>query len=561
MVNLFLSQPKLNDVAHNSSNINVILPLLNKLASQIQSLVTRGARSEARLWLCSALSTISISPKQQYKIFMKLVSSKPRKMEFLSQLLTMMFEKRPRKLGSLLAKRSYILEKFFEGEVLLTLFVVFKVCLHSLVIVLDVEFLNYAGHPKRILEWFSEFAFDGGSDHKRGAKALAQFAFSNRDICWEELEWRGKHGQSPAVVATKPHYFLDLDVQRTIENILDNVPDFWSSNEFAESLKDGQILFLDTKFFLDLFIRFMYEEDRIDVWDAVEKFLMEESFSYLTQHLLITLDESDLCRFLELLGNDFEPSIESWDSGDSSCWLGVVLSKYVDTKSIDELLLLNSIINQGRQLLRLVRDENLNDEGELLKKTTAEIFRGLDNGSSFSLILRDLSKMKHVEVIKLLGLLSWTIHYRLSEECQTPDSWELLFRENEIEFRRSSDHSLLIHNGFSEESESDSDSRSRVSKKRHKREKKKRKKKKKRAFDDVDDLGDDELVGHHTIGRSWLLSTDGFSATWTSVSFLFLFARFFSSKRFVSYLCSFHVRWFFRWIYQNTLQGIVCQHG
>lgn len=117
MVNLFLSEPKWNDVAHNSSNnINVILPLLNKIGSQIQSLVTRGARSEARLWLCSALSTISISPRKQLSIFIKLLRSKPRKMQFLSQFLTMMFEKRPRKLGSLLAKRSYILEKFFEGK-------------------------------------------------------------------------------------------------------------------------------------------------------------------------------------------------------------------------------------------------------------------------------------------------------------------------------------------------------------------------------------------------------------------------------------------------------------
>ncbi|KAL1198436.1 hypothetical protein V5N11_008909 [Cardamine amara subsp. amara] len=499
MVNLFLSEPNWNGDAHKSnSNINVILPLLNKLSSHIQSLVTHGARSEARLWLCSALSTISISPRRQLNIFMKLLRSKPRKIQFLSQLLQLMFEKSPRKLGSVLAKKSYILEKFFEGN------------------------------PKRILEWFSEFAYKGGSDHKRGAKALALFSFANRDICWDELEWRGKHGQSPAVVATKPHYLLDLDVQRTIENFLDNVPEFWSSNEFAESLKDGQILFLDTKFFLDLFVHFMYEEDMDDVWDAVEEFLTEESFSSLTQHLLITLEEHDLCQFLELLGNCFDPRIESWDIGDSSCWLGVVLSRYGDTKSIVELLLLNSVINQGRQLLRLVRDENVNDEVEVLKETMTEICRGLENGSSFSLFLREVSKMKHVEVIRILGLLSWTNHFRLSEECKTPDSWECLFRENGIEFRRSSDHSLLSHNEFSEESESDSDSRSQGSKKRRKKGKKRRKKKKKRAFDDNDDdkLSDDELLGLHTISRSWLLSTDGFNATWTSVDLPEYIARY-----------------------------------
>lgn len=119
MVNLFLSEPKWNDDAHSSSNIDVILPLLNKLGSHIQSLVTHGARSEARLWLCSALSSVSISPRRQLDIFMRLLRSKPRKMQLVSQLLQMMFEKRPRKLGSVLAKRSYLLEKFFEGEVLL----------------------------------------------------------------------------------------------------------------------------------------------------------------------------------------------------------------------------------------------------------------------------------------------------------------------------------------------------------------------------------------------------------------------------------------------------------
>ncbi|KAJ4900815.1 Uncharacterized protein Rs2_14766 [Raphanus sativus] len=497
MVNLFLSEPTKWDAdAHNNSTkTDVILPLLNKLSSHIQSLVTRGARSEAKLWLCSALSTLSISPRRQINLFMKLLRSKPRKKQLVSQLLQLMFQKRPKKLGSVLAKRSYLLEKFFQGD------------------------------PKRILEWFSEFASDGGSDHKRGAKALAQFAFANRDICWEELEWRGKHGQSPAVVATKPHYLLDLDVQRTVENFLDNVPDFWSSSEFAESIRDGQILFLDTKFFLDLFTRFMYEEDMNDVWDAVEEFIAEESFSSLTQHLLIALEERDLCRFLELLGSCFVDSrVVSWDVGDSSSWLGAVVSRYGDdAESIDELLLLNSVINQGRQLVRLVRDESVDGEGEVLKETIADVYRGLDNGSGFfSLILRELSKMKHTEVIRLLGMLSWTVQFRLSEECQSLDSWESLFRENGIEFRRSSDHSLLSGNGFSEESESESDGRSRVFKKRRKKgKKKKRDKKKKRAIDEEEDEDDvlvgDELLGLNQISRSWLLSTDGFSATWTSV--------------------------------------------
>lgn len=111
MVKLFLSQPKRSD----SGTIDVILHLLNKLGSHIRSLVTGGGRSEARLWLCTALSTISISPRRQLNVFMRLLRPKPRKMQLVSQLLQMMFDKSPRKLGSVLAKRSYLLEKFFQG--------------------------------------------------------------------------------------------------------------------------------------------------------------------------------------------------------------------------------------------------------------------------------------------------------------------------------------------------------------------------------------------------------------------------------------------------------------
>ncbi|XP_010551996.1 PREDICTED: uncharacterized protein LOC104822459 [Tarenaya hassleriana] len=485
MVRLFLSEPKW-DKAHKSGVIDRVTPLLNELGSLIRSLVAHGGRSEARLWLCSTLSGASMARKQQRKIFMSLLRSKPRKMQLVSRLLQMIIEKKPRKLGAVLAKRSHILEKFFQGN------------------------------PKRILRWFSDFATDGGSDHKRGAKGLAQFAFTNRDICWEELEWRGKHGQSPAVVATKPHYLLDLNVQKTVENFLDNVPEFWSSNEFAETLRDGQILFLDTDFFLDLFVRFMYEEDVEDVWHAVDDFLMEESFSSLTQHLLITLEEGGLCHFLELLQEYVDPTLEPLDFDDSSFWVRVVLAEYGGRESIDEVLLLNCVINQGRQLLRLVRDENINDDQDRMKEIVTDICRVLDNTGSFSLALKEFSEMKSIEAIKLLGLLSWIVHFRLSDECQTPDSWESLFRENGIEFRRSSDHSMVSPNGFSGETESDSDDKSRGAKTRHKKEKSKRRKKKRRT-DDLD-LSDDELLlGLHQRSRSWLLSTDEFSTTWTNV--------------------------------------------
>ncbi|KAD3336101.1 hypothetical protein E3N88_31620 [Mikania micrantha] len=93
----------------------------------------------------------------------------------------------------------------------------------------------------------------------------------NRDICWEELEWKGKQGQSPAMVATKPHYFLVLDVDQTVENFLENVPEFWSSLEFSDTLKDGDILFLDMNFFINMFLRLMNKEDMEEIWKIINE--------------------------------------------------------------------------------------------------------------------------------------------------------------------------------------------------------------------------------------------------------------------------------------------------
>jgi hypothetical protein len=81
-------------------------------------------------------------------------------------------------------------------------------------------------------------------------------------MCWEELERKGKDRQSQAVVATKPHYFRDLDVFQTVENFLEYVPDFWSSDdELANCIKDGEILQTGAEYFVDQFLYLMYEED------------------------------------------------------------------------------------------------------------------------------------------------------------------------------------------------------------------------------------------------------------------------------------------------------------
>ena len=383
--------------------------------------------------------------------------------------------------------------------------------------------LNKAGNSRRILLWFSNFAAGGGLDHRKGAKALSQFAFVNRDICWEELEWKGKHGQSPAMVATKPHYFLDLDVQLTVENFLENVPEFWSSNEFTESVKDGEILFIDREFFLQYFVDLMYKEDSTDVWEVINKFLIEESFSSLCHRLLIILEEKDLNNFLVLLGKLLNPKLEPKNFSNSSYLFEVILSKCSDCGSIDQMLLLNAVINQGRQLLRLLRDEEGQEEHAKIKDIVSQICAIPSNANSLVPIFMECFKTKTVKAIKWLGLQSWVLYYRLSEDCQTPESWESLFKDNDIGFRTSNKYELLHHDDLSEKSGSDLDHKASVRVKHRKKGKRKRRKK---NFSHDDTYGielpdfdtTNRVLGLQANAGCWLLCIDGYSVSWSSVS-------------------------------------------
>ncbi|KAF5726506.1 hypothetical protein HS088_TW22G00184 [Tripterygium wilfordii] len=490
MVQLFLSEPDWDDNG-DAESVKKMMSLLNELESVLWSLMTSGGRSEARLWLCNAVSGItSITSHQQRELFVNLLRSKPTKLGLASQLLRMIFEKRPQKVGPIIAKKSYMLDKFFEGS------------------------------PTRIFQWFSNFADGGGVEHKKGARALAKFAFANRDICWDELEWKGKHGQSPAMVATKPHYFLDLDVEQTVKNFIENVPEFWSSSEFSDSLRDGEISFVDKKFFVEIFVNLMYKEDSKDVWEVIYEFLTKESFSFLCHHLLITLEEQDFCFFLELLSKSLNTRIEAESLGSSSYWLEIILQKFRSVKSVDQLLLLNAIVNQGRQLLRLVRDEESCDEQATVKGISSQLQVTLSSTKNLAPVLKECFNLRATEAIKVVGLLSWFIHYTLSEKCPTPESWESLFKSNEIIFRRYDEYALLNCEKLSEDSDHELNSNS----SRRRRRKKDRSRKRRRNFED-DGCYHSELLDFDTSrdiqdlksrSGSWLLSTDGFSASWTN---------------------------------------------
>ncbi|KAJ0981264.1 hypothetical protein J5N97_009519 [Dioscorea zingiberensis] len=488
MVQLYLSKAAA-DMSGDGDSVKERLSLLQRLESIIWSIITSGGRYEARLWLCNTISCIQcITPNNQRELFLDLMTSKPPKHDVAAQLLRMILEKSPEKVGPVIAKKSYLLEKFFEGN------------------------------PRRILQWFDNFAGAGESGHRKGARALSQFAFVNRDICWEELEWKGRHGQSPAVVATKPHYFHDLDVLRTVENFLEYVPDFWSSNELAESLRDGEIFKIDTQYFVDQFIKLLYEENLEDLWVVVEKFLTEEQYSYLCQHLLILLDEHGLLAFLNSISRYIFTGVQCKDYGYQSSWLEYLLLSSTDI-TLNELFLLNAVISHGRKILHLLNDEEHTEENgrveELLR--AASMFSDADHWT----LIRECITMRKKVAMKWIGLHSWSLHYILSKECKTRESCESIFIRNGIGFRKADDYTLVSYDSYPKTYGSaidDKDSR-RVGGKKRKRDKKKRKRNK----DDHEEWNSDGLDEFKTSNgqqslkleeRSWLLSTDGYLCAW-----------------------------------------------
>ncbi|KAG6497428.1 hypothetical protein ZIOFF_045327 [Zingiber officinale] len=499
MLRLFLRKPTPstgdNDGGGASGNRGVVeetLSLLRNLESILRSLISTCGGCETRLWLCNTISSFhSIDRQDHLSLFLELLRFERSKLDVASRILQMIFEKRPRVVGHILAKKCYLLEKFFQGN------------------------------GRRILLWFDHFAGVGESGHRKGARALSLYAFANRDVCWEELEWKGKHGQSPAVVATKPHYFQDLDILQTIQNFLDYVPDFWSSDELAESVKDGEILKIDTAYFIDRFSEMMYVEELEEIWEIIEEFILKEEFSSLSQSLLILLDQESLLFFLKIIGERISLNAQFQDYAKPSCWLEILLSACSDQIcsdqiSLNEFVLLNAVIANSRQLLRLVSDEEHEEEkgkiAELLKTKVS-----LSDAEHWAFII-ECKNMKLQEATKFAGLLSWVLYYCLSEECMVAHSWETLFNANGITFRKADDYSFVHVDGSEEGCDSDSDveSGSSIGKRKKKTDKKKRKK---HHFGD-DNL--DETIGMGTTeqtknsGSRWFLSTDGSSCAWNT---------------------------------------------
>ncbi|MCO5568964.1 hypothetical protein L7F22_022668 [Adiantum nelumboides] len=293
------------------------------------------------------------------------------------------------------------------------------------------------GHAKRILDWFEKFSYSQRRERETGAQALVRFAFVNREKYWNELEWKRTHGQAPATLACKPHYFLDLDVLRTVENFLDYVPEFWSSDELWDSLKDGDLLALDTDFFVRKLLEKM-EDESSHVYKMLEKVFWEDEFTYLCQRLLSFLDD---CKMLQVV-NDLSRGLaqasarQGRKKGENDSWLIKVLRFGAECPSLECVIICNACITHSRQLLHLLQDRENVEDSSLLNTLLLEVTNSTQQ--KHRAFWRDCLCWNKWELVKGLALESWAIQVLVSKGRKSTASLKALLSANSIQFRQPS---------------------------------------------------------------------------------------------------------------------------
>lgn len=119
MINLFLSEPTRNDVVSEDDSTRLRIRLLKELETVIWSAMISAGRAEARMWLCKTISGLKcVTRRDQRVLFVNFLRTQGQKKKqgLASQLLQLMFDKSPQLAGSVLARRTRILEIFFLRE-------------------------------------------------------------------------------------------------------------------------------------------------------------------------------------------------------------------------------------------------------------------------------------------------------------------------------------------------------------------------------------------------------------------------------------------------------------
>ncbi|KAJ7566970.1 hypothetical protein O6H91_02G126200 [Diphasiastrum complanatum] len=495
------------------------LQWLERVESLLRNLLlSKANRVETRMWLCTALAALPVPSRVQLHCFKDLMLQ-PAQEE-----------------GSSMGGSQ---DARIVTEVLVRLMCENRAAWVAKVVAADAKLLRrfFSENPKRILLWFQHFGSGGQTDHKKGARALARFAFVHRETCWEELEWKGSHGQAPATVASKPHYFLELDVLQSVQNFLKNVPSFWSSEELWDSLKDGEFIFLDKEFFSHELLKKMLDQTPSEVWKLVKQYLEDESFFVLCHRILHLISDAGLLAFVNGLAKQLSSFTAKRQEGSQSHefdvgrgnseedsrkknynvepnWLEEVLLSGSQCAVLEDALLCSACAGHSRQILHLLHEEEHEEEIILLKELISEAEgKGKQQHQNEHWALRKESLVTSKwTIVKRLALEAWFLFSRLSANCLCDNYFEDIFVQNNIGFQK-----LDEEKGCSCETQ-EIQNASRAGKRKHRtREKKKRKRKNSfhDSWESESEIGNEMDLKH--VSKSsfsgWRLSTDGYSST------------------------------------------------
>jgi len=377
--------------------------------------------------------------------------------------------------------------------------------------------VSFTGHPKRILSFFDRFAVVGQTEHQFGARALASFAFRNRDLCWHRLVWEGTHAHSPATVAAKPQYFMELDVVNTVQNFLEYVPEFWLSKEFRESLKSEVFWDIDRAFFAEYLADFLAREldsgtdDADEIWSTVREFISDMQFPKLCQQLLHLASDETLLMFINGLGSQIsfwisDSHTKRVEMARKTNWMEVMVYSAVQWKSLMDPIFCNACIGNGRKLLRILQEEEHEEDANALKRLIKEGSSD-DEGKEHWPLTDEVAKMDKPAACRYLALEAFVLFYQLSSESTGDDLYKALLEESGITYYRLPSPNIFLSDKKRIKSSSSSSKRSR--KKKHRS----------RHSRDAEDR-DDELAELLKEEMDCVLSIDNFQSTWTKVCYL-----------------------------------------
>eukprot|EP00803_Ostreobium_quekettii_P011293 evm.model.scf_938.6 EVM.evm.TU.scf_938.6 scf_938:56346-58522(-) len=239
-------------------------------------------RNEARLLLTSTISDYQPAQARQHanEWFAFLLPRpgediSPGRRRACQQWIQLLFEKCPEKGGQFLSEHPEIVKAFFKDD------------------------------RQRIPLWFSHFSLSGFSSFRWGARALANYVLANRETAWKLLHWEGRHPQAPVMVASKPHYFCELNVTKSVENLLQSCPDFWDSEEMKLGIGTGEIFALDNQFFSKELYRLLCRGGSMRSADWLQAIMKSEpligNFKEWAKRVLSQLSEEDLMKAVSQL--------------------------------------------------------------------------------------------------------------------------------------------------------------------------------------------------------------------------------------------------------------------